>query len=63
MDFPALQDVDFSVVSAQMKYTLKNFGSLIFNVASFAFAGDSLFLIVSMILSISVNAINKPSKI
>lgn len=40
VDFPALQDVDFSVVSAQMKYTLKNFGSLIFNVASFAFAGS-----------------------
>lgn len=42
VDFPALQDVDFSVVSEQMKYTLKNFGSDALNVGGFAISGGGV---------------------
>ncbi len=39
VEFPALQNVDFSAVSAQMKYNLKNFGADVLKVGSFALGG------------------------
>lgn len=42
VEFPALQNVDFSAVSAQMKYNLKNFGADALKVGSFAASGASV---------------------
>lgn len=42
VEFPSLQDVDFSAVSAQMKYNLKNFGADALKVGSFAASGASV---------------------